>query len=253
MSTLIPVLFRSRTMSPDELVYLGVLAASIPVGFLFRYLSEWLHFLTAIKKTLWITRFFYISMHLVMNKIVRIHIAKYPMVGFGLPSCFCERNRGGEKCQDGTSCSNLIPLVLHAWTCVDPINIECSILILKMIISGLRISHNESALLGCIMCISDPIWSPFWFPPPSYPSRSSREARRGLAVGAVPHHSNLSDPHPPLFGDSDWNMANYQDYLAVSALSRSISSMCSNPAIVLDGNSSTKAEGVLGPVPFLSP
>lgn len=32
----------SRAMSPDELVYLGVLAASIPVGFLFRYLSEWL-------------------------------------------------------------------------------------------------------------------------------------------------------------------------------------------------------------------
>lgn len=28
-------------MSPDELVYLGVLAASIPVGFLFRYLSEY--------------------------------------------------------------------------------------------------------------------------------------------------------------------------------------------------------------------
>ncbi|MEQ2199694.1 Lysophospholipid acyltransferase 7, partial [Xenoophorus captivus] len=27
-------------MSPDELVYLGVLAASIPVGFLFRYLSS---------------------------------------------------------------------------------------------------------------------------------------------------------------------------------------------------------------------
>lgn len=27
-------------MSPDELVYLGILAASIPVGFLFRYLSE---------------------------------------------------------------------------------------------------------------------------------------------------------------------------------------------------------------------
>uniref|UniRef100_A0A673LV49 Uncharacterized protein n=1 Tax=Sinocyclocheilus rhinocerous TaxID=307959 RepID=A0A673LV49_9TELE len=26
-------------MSPDELVYLGILAASIPVGFLFRYLS----------------------------------------------------------------------------------------------------------------------------------------------------------------------------------------------------------------------
>ena len=40
MSTLIPVVFRSRTMSPDELVYLGVLVASIPVGFLFRYLSE---------------------------------------------------------------------------------------------------------------------------------------------------------------------------------------------------------------------
>lgn len=31
----------SRAMSPDELVYLGVLAASIPVGFLFRYLSEY--------------------------------------------------------------------------------------------------------------------------------------------------------------------------------------------------------------------
>lgn len=30
----------SRAMSPDELVYLGVLASSIPVGFLFRYLSE---------------------------------------------------------------------------------------------------------------------------------------------------------------------------------------------------------------------
>lgn len=29
-------------MSPDELVYMGILAASIPVGFLFRYLSEWL-------------------------------------------------------------------------------------------------------------------------------------------------------------------------------------------------------------------
>lgn len=29
-------------MSPDELVYLGFLAASIPVGFLFRYLSEYL-------------------------------------------------------------------------------------------------------------------------------------------------------------------------------------------------------------------
>lgn len=28
-------------MSPDELVYLGILAASIPVGFLFRYLSEY--------------------------------------------------------------------------------------------------------------------------------------------------------------------------------------------------------------------
>lgn len=32
----------SRAMSPDELVYLGILAASIPVGFLFRYLSEYL-------------------------------------------------------------------------------------------------------------------------------------------------------------------------------------------------------------------
>lgn len=31
----------SREMSPDELVYLGILAASIPVGFLFRYLSEY--------------------------------------------------------------------------------------------------------------------------------------------------------------------------------------------------------------------
>lgn len=31
----------SRAMSPDELVYLGVLAVSIPVGFLFRYLSEY--------------------------------------------------------------------------------------------------------------------------------------------------------------------------------------------------------------------
>lgn len=30
-----------RAMSPDELVYLGILAASIPVGFLFRYLSEY--------------------------------------------------------------------------------------------------------------------------------------------------------------------------------------------------------------------
>lgn len=28
-------------MSPDELVYLGILAASIPVGFLFRYLSKY--------------------------------------------------------------------------------------------------------------------------------------------------------------------------------------------------------------------
>lgn len=28
-------------MSSDELVYLGFLAASIPVGFLFRYLSEY--------------------------------------------------------------------------------------------------------------------------------------------------------------------------------------------------------------------
>lgn len=27
-------------MSPDELVYLGILAASIPVGVLFRYLSK---------------------------------------------------------------------------------------------------------------------------------------------------------------------------------------------------------------------
>jgi len=41
-SVLVHVLFcsSSSTMSPDELVYLGVLAASIPVGFLFRYLSE---------------------------------------------------------------------------------------------------------------------------------------------------------------------------------------------------------------------
>jgi len=31
----------SRAMSPDELVYLGILAASIPVGFLFRYLSQY--------------------------------------------------------------------------------------------------------------------------------------------------------------------------------------------------------------------
>lgn len=31
----------SRAMSPDELVYLGILAASIPAGFLFRYLSEY--------------------------------------------------------------------------------------------------------------------------------------------------------------------------------------------------------------------
>lgn len=30
----------SRKMSPDELVYLGILAASIPVGFLFRYLRK---------------------------------------------------------------------------------------------------------------------------------------------------------------------------------------------------------------------
>lgn len=28
-------------MSPEELVYLGILAVSIPVGFLFRYLSEY--------------------------------------------------------------------------------------------------------------------------------------------------------------------------------------------------------------------
>lgn len=28
-------------MSPEELVYLGILAASIPVGFLLRYLSEY--------------------------------------------------------------------------------------------------------------------------------------------------------------------------------------------------------------------
>lgn len=27
-------------MSPDELVYLGILGASVPVGFLFRYLSK---------------------------------------------------------------------------------------------------------------------------------------------------------------------------------------------------------------------
>jgi hypothetical protein len=60
----------------------------------------------------------------------------------------------------------------------------------------------------------------------SFPSRSSREARSRLAVGTVPHHSNLSDPRPPLSGDSDWNMDNYQEYLAVSALSRSVSSMC---------------------------
>lgn len=33
--------FVGRAMSPDELVYLGILAASIPVGFLFRYLSEY--------------------------------------------------------------------------------------------------------------------------------------------------------------------------------------------------------------------
>ena len=62
--------------------------------------------------------------------------------------------------------------------------------------------------------------------PTSFPSRSSREARSRLAVGTVPHHSNLSDPRPPLSGDSDWNMDNYQEYLAVSALSRSVSSMC---------------------------
>lgn len=30
----------NRKMSPDELVYLGILGASIPVGFLFRYLSK---------------------------------------------------------------------------------------------------------------------------------------------------------------------------------------------------------------------
>lgn len=30
----------SRAMSSDERVYLGILAASIPVGFLLRYLSE---------------------------------------------------------------------------------------------------------------------------------------------------------------------------------------------------------------------
>lgn len=32
----------SRAMSPDEQVYLGILAASIPIGFLFRYPSEYL-------------------------------------------------------------------------------------------------------------------------------------------------------------------------------------------------------------------
>lgn len=30
----------NRKMSPDELVYLGILGASVPVGFLFRYLSK---------------------------------------------------------------------------------------------------------------------------------------------------------------------------------------------------------------------
>lgn len=41
----------SRAMSPDELVYLGILAASIPVGFLFRYLSEYLDFRLSIQVT----------------------------------------------------------------------------------------------------------------------------------------------------------------------------------------------------------
>lgn len=31
----------SKAMSPEELVYLGILAASIPAGFLLRYLSEY--------------------------------------------------------------------------------------------------------------------------------------------------------------------------------------------------------------------
>lgn len=37
---LTPCLCVSRAMSSDEHVYLGILAASIPVGFLLRYLSE---------------------------------------------------------------------------------------------------------------------------------------------------------------------------------------------------------------------
>lgn len=47
----------SRAMSTDELVYLGILAASIPVGFLLRYLSEYSGRLRHAFKT-WIVKCF---------------------------------------------------------------------------------------------------------------------------------------------------------------------------------------------------